>query len=309
MRRQTLKNAERFIVPELKSFEDKILSSKERALTREKYLYEKLLNDIQASLLSLQATAETLATLDVLSCLAERAETLHWHRPELLETTECYIQAGRHPVVEQMLKAPFIPNDLTLNNHRQMLMITGPNMGGKSTYMRQNALIVLLAHIGSFVPAKSAKIGQFDKIFTRIGAQDDLSGGRSTFMVEMTEAALILQNATNKSLVLLDEIGRGTSTFDGLSLAWAIASYLTTDIKAFTLFSTHYFEMTQLPTLYPSVSNIHLDAVEFGESLVFLYSVQEGPASQSYGIQVAQLAGVPESVISIAKQKLLELEQ
>lgn len=307
-RRQTLKNAERFIVPELKSFEDKILSSRERALSREKYLYEKLLNDIQASLLPLQATAETLATLDVLSCLAERAETLHWHRPELLETTECYIQAGRHPVVEQMLKAPFIPNDLSLDTNRQMLMITGPNMGGKSTYMRQNALIVLLAHIGSFVPAKSAKIGQFDKIFTRIGAQDDLSGGRSTFMVEMTEAALILQNATDKSLVLLDEIGRGTSTFDGLSLAWAIASYLTTDIKAFTLFSTHYFEMTQLPTLYPSISNIHLDAVEFGESLVFLYSVQEGPASQSYGIQVAQLAGVPASVISIAKQKLLELE-
>jgi DNA mismatch repair protein MutS len=307
-RRQTLKNAERFIIPELKTFEDKILSSKERALTREKYLYENIMVDIQTSLLQLQSTAETVATVDVLACLAERAETLHWQRPELLESTECYIQAGRHPIVEQTLNVPFIPNDLILNDNRRMLMITGPNMGGKSTYMRQNALIVLLAHIGSFVPAKSAKIGKFDKIFTRIGAQDDLSSGRSTFMVEMTETAFILQNATAQSLVLLDEIGRGTSTFDGLSLAWAIASYLTTQIKAFTLFSTHYFEMTDLPKLYDTIANIHLDAVEFGESLVFLYSVQEGPASQSYGIQVAQLAGVPESVIAIAKQKLLELE-
>jgi DNA mismatch repair protein MutS len=307
-RRQTLKNAERFIIPELKTFEDKILSSKERALLREKYLYENILIDIQKSLLQLQSTSETVATIDVLACLAERAETLHWQRPQLLESTECYIQRGRHPIVEQTLKMPFIPNDLTLNDTRRMLMITGPNMGGKSTYMRQNALIVLLAHIGSFVPAQSAKIGKFDKIFTRIGAQDDLSSGRSTFMVEMTEAALILQNATAQSLVLLDEIGRGTSTFDGLSLAWAIASYLTTEIKAFTLFSTHYFEMTELPKSYSTIANVHLDAVEFGESLVFLYSLQEGPASQSYGIQVAQLAGIPASVINIAKQKLLALE-
>lgn len=307
-RRQTLKNAERFIVPELKTFEDKVLSSKERALTREKQLYENILTTIQASLLPLQSTAETIATIDALACLAERAETLNWTRPLLLESTDCYIQAGRHPVVEQTLKVPFVPNDLSLNDRRRMLMITGPNMGGKSTYMRQNALIVLLAHMGSFVPAKVAKIGKFDKIFTRIGAQDDLSSGRSTFMVEMTETAFILQNATAQSLVLLDEIGRGTSTFDGLSLAWAIASYLTTAIKAFTLFSTHYFEMTELPKSYPTIANVHLDAVEFGESLVFLYSVQEGPASQSYGIQVAQLAGVPDSVITIAKQKLLELE-
>jgi DNA mismatch repair protein MutS len=307
-RRQTLKNAERFIVPELKTFEDKILSSRERALAREKYLYEKILLDIQASLPQLQSTAETIATLDVLACLAERAETLHWNRPELLESTECDIQSGRHPVVEQTLKSPFIPNNLILNTTRRMLMITGPNMGGKSTYMRQNALIVLLAHIGSFVPAKTAKIGKFDKIFTRIGAQDDLSSGRSTFMVEMTETAFILQNATANSLVLLDEIGRGTSTFDGLSLAWAIASYLAKDIKAFTLFSTHYFEMTELPSQFPNIRNIHLDAVEFGESLVFLYSVQDGPASQSYGIQVAQLAGVPEVVITLAKQKLAYLE-
>lgn len=307
-RRQTLKNAERFIVPELKTFEDKILSSRERALAREKYLYEKIMFDIQASLVPLQSTAETISTIDVLGCLAERAETLHWQRPELLESTECYIEASRHPIVEQTLKTPFIPNDLMLNDMRRMLMITGPNMGGKSTYMRQNALIVLLAHIGSFVPAKSAKIGKFDQIFTRIGAQDDLSSGRSTFMVEMTETAAILQNATAQSLVLLDEIGRGTSTFDGLSLAWAIASYLSTQIKAFTLFSTHYFEMTDLPKAYPTIHNVHLDAVEFGESLVFLYSVQEGPASQSYGIQVAQLAGVPDSVIAIAKEKLLSLE-
>ncbi len=308
IRRQTLKNAERFIVPELKTFEDKVLSSKERALTREKYLYENILTTIQASLLPLQSTAETIATIDVLACLAERAETLNWTRPLLLESTDCYIQAGRHPVVEQTLKTPFVPNDLSLNDKRRMLMITGPNMGGKSTYMRQNALIVLLSHMGSFVPAKVAKIGKFDKIFTRIGAQDDLSSGRSTFMVEMTETAFILQNATAQSLVLLDEIGRGTSTFDGLSLAWAIASYLTTAIKAFTLFSTHYFEMTELPKSYSTIVNVHLDAVDFGESLVFLYSVQEGPASQSYGIQVAQLAGVPDSVIMIAKRKLLELE-
>lgn len=307
-RRQTLKNAERYITPELKKFEDKILSSRERALAKEKELYEALLLKIQESLLALQATAQIIATLDVLSCLSERADTLQWHRPELIDTTELTIQGGRHPVVEKTLRTPFIPNDLHLHPTRRLLIITGPNMGGKSTYMRQTALIVLLAHIGSFVPARQAKIGRFDKIFTRIGAQDDLGGGRSTFMVEMTEAANILRNATPKSLVLIDEIGRGTSTFDGLSLAFAIASYLVTEVQAFTLFSTHYFEMVQLPDLFPEAVNVHLDAVEFGESLVFLYTVQEGPANRSYGIQVAQLAGIPTPVIEMAKQKLKELE-
>ncbi len=307
-RRQTLKNAERYITPALKEFEDKILSSRERALTREKYLYETLLFKIQDYLVPLQTTAEIISILDVLGCLAERAATLEWHKPVLLDTTELHIEAGRHPIVEMALKTPFIPNDLALHPMRRLLIITGPNMGGKSTYMRQNAIIVLLAHIGSFVPAKSAKIGVFDKIFTRIGAQDDLSSGRSTFMVEMTETANILRHATSKSLVLMDEIGRGTSTFDGLSLAWAIASHLASEIKAFTLFSTHYFEMVQLPELFTAIANVHLDAVEFGDSLVFLYSVQEGAANRSYGIQVAQLAGVPPAVIKMAKLKLAELE-
>jgi len=307
-RRQTLKNAERFIIPPLKAFEDKILSSRERALVREKYLYEALMLRIQEFLIPLQKSAEIIAILDVLGCLAERSETLEWQRPELLESTELQIEGGRHPVVEQSLKTSFVPNTLSLDPVRQILIITGPNMGGKSTYMRQNALIVLLAHIGSFVPAKSAKIGLFDKIFTRIGAHDDLSGGRSTFMVEMTETAHILQNATEKSLVLMDEIGRGTSTFDGLSLAWAIASHLASHLKAYTLFATHYFELTQLPLLFSNISNIHLDAVEHGDSLVFLYNVQEGPANRSYGIQVARLAGVPASVIDSAKLKLMDLE-
>ncbi len=308
IRRQTLKNAERFITPELKEFEDKILSSKDRALTREKYLYETLLLKLQVFLIPLQKTATALAELDVLACLAERAEALNWCKPELSDTKELWIEGGRHPVVEQSLKTPFIANDLTLHTQRNMLIITGPNMGGKSTYMRQTALIVLLAHIGSFVPASKAKIGIFDKIFTRIGAQDDLSGGRSTFMVEMTETANILQHATQQSLILMDEIGRGTSTFDGLSLAWAIAYHLASDLKPFTLFSTHYFEMTQLPDLFPDIANIHLGAVEYAQALTFLYHVQEGPANRSYGIQVAQLAGVPAAVIERAKQKLLQLE-
>jgi len=308
IRRQTLKNVERFITPELKSFEDKVLSSRTRALQREKYLYEALLIEIQGSLIELQTTALAIAELDVLCCLAERAESLNWQRPELNSKSTLDIQAGRHPVVEHVLKTPFVPNSLALSEKRRMLIVTGPNMGGKSTYMRQTALIVVLAHIGSYVPAKSAKIGQFDQIFTRIGAQDDLSGGRSTFMVEMTETAHILKNATEKSLILMDEIGRGTSTFDGLSLAWAIAKHIAEHIKAFTLFSTHYFEMTTLPTLIPTVFNVHLDAVEYGNTLVFLYNVEEGAANKSYGLQVAELSGVPQNIIEAARQKLVELE-
>jgi len=308
LRRQTLKNAERFITPELKIFEDKVLSSRERALAREKVLYDNIILQIQAVLAPLQTTATAIAECDVLASLAERAETLNWHKPELLDSTELHIQGGRHPIVEQVLETPFVPNAITLNKTRRMLMITGPNMGGKSTYMRQTALIVLLAHIGSFVPAHKARIGLFDKIFTRIGAHDNLSSGQSTFMVEMVETAHILHHATPKSLVLMDEIGRGTSTFDGLSLAYAIAYHLATHLKAFTLFSTHYFEMTELPALIPEVVNVHLSAVEYGDTLVFLYNVQEGPASRSYGLQVAQLAGIPNEVLVLAKQKLAELE-
>lgn len=308
VRRQTLKNAERFITPELKQFEDKILSSRERALIREKYLYEQLLIKLRSFLIPLQETATALAELDVLNCLAERAESLKWCRPTLVEGTQLSIQAGRHPVVEQVLNAPFIPNHLDMSPDRRLLIITGPNMGGKSTYMRQIALIVLLAHVGSFVPANSATIGEFDKIFTRMGAQDDLSGGRSTFMVEMTETANILHHATHKSLILMDEIGRGTSTFDGLSLAWAIAEHIAKHTHAFTLFATHYFELTELPKIIPQSANIHLNAIEYENTLVFLYAVQEGPANQSYGIQVAKLAGIPETVIQTAKQKLSELE-
>jgi DNA mismatch repair protein MutS len=308
IRRQTLKNAERFITPQLKDFEDKVLSSRQRALNLEKKLYENLLLDLRTVLPALQKTAEGLSILDCLCSLAERANALRWNRPVMLDTTELNIMGGRHPVVEQVSEAPFVPNNLLLDANRRILIITGPNMGGKSTYMRQNALIVLLAHIGSFVPAKSAKIGKFDQIFTRIGAQDDLSGGRSTFMVEMTETARILQQATSKSLVLMDEIGRGTSTFDGLSLAWAIAHHLDHTLHAFTLFSTHYFEMTQLPSQNPRIANVHLDAIEQDSSLIFLYSVEDGPANRSYGLQVAQLAGVPLDVIHHAKEKLKELE-
>ena len=307
-RRQTLKNAERFITPELKIFEDKVLSSRERALQQEKHLYEELLILIQSQLKNLQETAEQLATLDVLCALADRADCLNWSRPELLNYHELHITAGRHPVVEHVMKTPFVANNLLLNSERRMLMITGPNMGGKSTYMRQTALIVLLAHIGSFVPAQEAKIGCFDRIFTRIGAQDDLSGGRSTFMVEMTETAHILQNASSESLILMDEIGRGTSTFDGLALAYAIAHHLATEIKAFTLFATHYFEMTELPATLNQIVNVHLSAIEYADTLVFLYQVEEGPADRSYGLQVARLAGVPKSIIDKAKLKLEELE-
>ncbi len=309
VRRQTLKNAERFITPELKAFEDKALSAAERALSREKRLYDELLVTLGAELAPLQQTAAALAELDALNNLTERADSLRLVRPELSEQPGLTIRGGRHSVVEQVMEQPFIPNDICFDDERRMLIITGPNMGGKSTYMRQTALIVLLAHIGSFVPAESATIGPVDRIFTRIGASDDLATGRSTFMVEMTETANILNNATGQSLVLMDEIGRGTSTFDGLSLAWACARHLATKLHAFTLFATHYFELTTLPETLPHCANVHLDAVEHGESIIFMHSVKEGPANQSYGLQVAQLAGVPREVVQQARQKLLELEQ
>jgi len=308
IRRQTLKNAERFITPELKSFEDKALTSREKALAREKELYEKLLDTVLEKLSPLQASAIALAELDVLTNLAERADTLNLWCPELTSEPGIHIVGGRHPVVESVLTQPFVPNDAHLDFERRMLLITGPNMGGKSTYMRQIALIVLLAHIGSFVPATEARMGPVDRIFTRIGAADDLASGRSTFMVEMTETANILHNATAESLVLMDEIGRGTSTFDGLSLAFACAEYLAREKKSFTLFATHYFELTALADSIPTVKNIHLDAVEHGDKIIFLHKVQEGAANQSYGIQVAQLAGVPRPVIQMARKKLQELE-
>lgn len=308
IRRQTLKNAERYITPELKSYEDKVLSANSRALAREKQLYEELLEIILKDLKPLQIMANAIAVLDVLTNLAERAATLNLVAPELTPITGIHIEAGRHPVIEQVITEPFVANNIELNDQRRMLIITGPNMGGKSTYMRQTALIVLLAHIGSFVPAKHAVIGPIDRIFTRIGASDELASGRSTFMVEMTETANILHNASENSLVLMDEIGRGTSTFDGLSLAWACAAYLAEKIRAFTLFATHYFELTTLPEIISTVINVHLTATEHNDKIILLHSVNEGPASQSYGIQVAQLAGVPQSVIKQAKQKLVELE-
>ncbi len=308
MRRQTLKNAERFITPELKIFEDKALSSREKALAREKELYDQLLEKVLLELNLLQESAHGLAELDVLTNFAERADTLKFACPELTIESGISITAGRHPVVESVLTQAFVPNDVVLNKKDRMLMITGPNMGGKSTYMRQIALIVLLAHIGSFVPARAATIGSIDRIFTRIGAADDLASGRSTFMVEMTETANILHNATLHSLVLMDEIGRGTSTFDGLSLAFACAEFIATHIKAYTLFATHYFELTALADEISTVSNVHFDATEHGEKIIFLHTVNPGPANQSYGIQVAQLAGVPRSVIQLAKTKLRELE-
>ena len=307
-RRQTLKGAERFITPELKRFEDQVLSARERALAREKGLYDELLETLIGYLRPLQQAADGLAALDALTNLAERAVSLDYVCPELVEESGVLIEGGRHPVVERVLDAPFVPNGVLLDDDRRMLMITGPNMGGKSTYMRQVALIVLLAHIGSFVPATRARIGPVDRIFTRIGASDDLASGRSTFMVEMTEAANILNNATVHSLVLMDEIGRGTSTFDGLSLAWACAEYLAANNRAFTLFATHYFELTTLAEQAAGIANVHIDAVEHGDSIVFLHSLKEGPANQSYGLQVAQLAGVPRSVIQRAKDKLRQLE-
>ncbi|MCL4124507.1 UNVERIFIED_CONTAM: hypothetical protein GTU68_048242 [Idotea baltica] len=308
IRRQTLKNAERFITPELKEFEDKALSAKSRALTREKALYEALVETLNKQLIPLQECAAAISELDVLTNLAERADNLNLMPVELSEEPGIHVIAGRHPVVEQVLDSPFVANDLSLSPERRMLVITGPNMGGKSTYMRQAALIVLLAHIGSCVPVKNATIGLVDRIFTRIGSSDDLAGGRSTFMVEMTETANILHNATERSLVLMDEVGRGTSTFDGLSLAWACAVQLAEKVKAFTLFATHYFELTRLPDKTSGVANVHLDATEYNDDIVFLHTIQEGPASQSYGIQVAKLAGIPSEVISLARKELASLE-
>ncbi|AUY26349.1 DNA mismatch repair protein MutS [Mixta calida] len=308
VRRQTLKNAERYIIPELKEYEDKVLTSKGKALALEKALYDELFDLLLPHLDALLQSAAALAELDVLTNLAERAWTLNYTRPTLSDKPGIKLTGGRHPVVEQVLKEPFIANPLALSPQRRMLVITGPNMGGKSTYMRQTALIVLLACIGSFVPAEQATIGPVDRIFTRVGAADDLASGRSTFMVEMTETANILHNATEHSLVLMDEIGRGTSTYDGLSLAWACAESLASRIKAMTLFATHYFELTTLAEKMEGVANVHLDAVEHGDTIAFMHSVQEGAASKSYGLAVAALAGVPKEVIKRARQKLKELE-
>ena len=309
LRRQTVKSAERFITPELKSFEDKVLGARDRAQARERALYDGLLDQLCANLPALQASTSAIAQIDVLSCFAERATALHCAQPELVDDPMLNIEGGRHPVVERAGREPFIPNDLRFDDSRRMLIITGPNMGGKSTYMRQTALIVILAHIGCFVPARRAVLGPMDRIFTRIGASDDLAGGRSTFMLEMTETANILNNATDKSLVLMDEVGRGTSTFDGLSLAWACAAFIATKIRAFTLFATHYFELTSLAGEAPGVANVHVEAVEHGDRLVFLHSVKEGPANQSYGLQVAALAGIPKSVTAQARRYLTELER
>jgi DNA mismatch repair protein MutS len=307
-RRQTLKNAERYITPELKTFEDKALSAQDRALAREKLLYEKLLDDLSPHIPALQKTAAALAELDLLATFASRAAALEWSAPHFTDDAVIEIDGGRHPVVQAQVDQ-FIPNDTRLSPARQMLLITGPNMGGKSTYMRQVALIVLLAHCGSFVPATRAHLGPVDQIFTRIGAADDLAGGRSTFMVEMTEAAYILHHATPKSLVLMDEIGRGTSTYDGLALAWAIARHLIEKSRCYALFATHYFELTELAVRFKEVANVHFDAVEHKDHIVFLHSVEEGPANQSYGLQVAQLAGVPSGVIRAARHQLASLEE
>jgi DNA mismatch repair protein MutS len=306
-RRQTLKNAERYITPELKAFEDKALSAQERALIREKALYEQILQDLAPHIGTLQNIAHALAQLDTLVALADHAARHDWCVPQLVTEPAIQILQGRHPVVEKQIER-FIANDCQLSTERKLLLITGPNMGGKSTFMRQVALITLLAYVGSYVPADSAVLGPIDRIFTRIGAADDLAGGRSTFMVEMTESAAILNGASENSLVLMDEVGRGTSTFDGLALAWAIARHLIDATRSFTLFATHYFELTQLPDLHPSAANVHLSAVEHKDSIVFLHAVQAGPASQSYGLQVAQLAGVPPPVIRAARKHLALLE-
>jgi DNA mismatch repair protein MutS len=307
-RRQTLKGAERYITPELKAFEDKVLGARERALAREKALYEALLDRLLEVLTALQQSAFAVAELDVLACFAERATRLRLSKPETAERPCILIDGGRHVVVEQVIDTPFVANDVALDDTQRLLVITGPNMGGKSTYMRQTALIVILAHIGSYVPAERLVIGPVDRIFTRIGASDDLAGGRSTFMVEMTETATILHNATEQSLVLMDEIGRGTSTFDGLSLAWAAAHYMGESARAFTMFATHYFELTALAQELPVCRNVHLDATEHKGQLVFLHAVRPGPANQSYGLQVAALAGVPQRVIRRAKAYLGTLE-
>ncbi len=309
IRRQTVKNAERFITPELKSFEDKVLGAREKSLARERELYDELLTQLTDRLGALLSTANALASLDALAALAERAADLGWTEPQLVCETRLEIRGGRHPVVEHFIEGAFVPNDLVLDASRRMLIVTGPNMGGKSTYMRQGALIALLAHVGSFVPADKCVLGPLDRIFTRIGAGDDLAGGRSTFMVEMTEAANILNNATDRSLILMDEIGRGTSTFDGLSLAWAVARHIARVNRSFTLFATHYFELTALAAEIDGIANVHLDATEHRDALVFLHAVKDGPASRSYGLSVAQLAGVPREVIAAAREYLLRLEK
>ena len=308
-RRQTLKAVERYITPELKAFEDQVLSARERALSREKVLYEDLLKTLGEHIEKLQYTASGLAQIDCLLSFAICADRLNWSRPELSETPGIDIRGGRHPVVEQVLQQAFTANDTCLDKQCSMLIVTGPNMGGKSTYMRQTALIVILAYMGSYVPAEQACIGPVDQIFTRIGASDDLSSGRSTFMVEMTEAANILNNSTANSLVLMDEIGRGTSTFDGLALAWACADHLAKKSRAFTLFATHYFELTHLPEQYDNIENVHLDAVEHGDDIIFMHRLKPGPANQSYGLQVAKLAGIPSATIHLARKKLQLLEQ
>ena len=308
IRRQTLKNNERFITVELKEHEHKVLSAQSKFLALEKRLYQELFDQILPEIGQLQALSQTIAELDVLTNFAERAQTLNYVQPVLSKEAGINIEAGRHVVVEQMTSEAFIANPIILTEQRKMLIITGPNMGGKSTYMRQTALIVLLAHIGCYVPADSANIGIVDRIFTRIGASDDLASGRSTFMVEMTETANILHNATERSLVLLDEIGRGTSTYDGLSLAWACAEMLALKTQAFTLFATHYFELTLLADQIKTLANVHLDAMEHNDNIIFMHAIQEGAASKSFGLQVAQLAGVPKTVINRAKQRLSELE-
>lgn len=308
-RRQTLKSAERFITAELKDFEDKVLSARERALAREKLLYEQVLERICLDLAPLQTSAAALCETDVLACFAERADTLDYCQPEFAGDPGLEIRAGRHAVIERLQGNPFIANDIRLDESTRMLMITGPNMGGKSTYMRQAALITLLAHIGSFVPADKAVLGPVDRIFTRIGAVDDISSGKSTFMAEMVETATILNNATDRSLVLVDEIGRGTSTYDGLALAWACAVYLANKIRAFTLFATHYFELTTLPELMDTVKNAHLDAIKHNNEIIFLYTVKPGATNRSYGIQVAQLAGIPRAVINQAQHQLDIMEK
>ncbi len=308
IRRQTIKNAERFITTELKEFEDRILGAKSKALTREKWLYEQLLETLIPEAPELLQCANNLAVMDCLGNFSERAAALQLTRPELVDYASLSIRDGRHPVIEQVLESRFISNSIELDDQSRMQIITGPNMGGKSTYMRQVAIITLLAHTGCFVPAEAARIGPIDRIYTRIGSADDLAGGRSTFMVEMTEMAHILRNATGNSLVLVDEIGRGTSTWDGLSLAWACARYLANRVYSFTLFSTHYFELTALADQLTGVENVHLDAVEYGQDIVFLYSVKQGPASQSYGLQVARLAGIPDQVIEESRSRMRALE-
>ncbi|CAG9295984.1 DNA mismatch repair protein MutS [Celerinatantimonas diazotrophica] len=308
VRRQTLKNMERYIIPELKEYEDKVLSSQGKALALEKRLYDELLEQLLPSIGKLQNSSDAIAQLDVLTNLSERAQTLGYSRPQLDDSEQILIEDGRHPVIEQSTSQPFIANPTQLTDQQRLLIITGPNMGGKSTFMRQSALIVLLAHIGSFVPASQATIGKIDRIFTRIGASDDLASGRSTFMVEMTETANILHNATRHSLVLMDEIGRGTSTYDGLSLAWACAEKLS-QIGALTLFATHYFELTELAQSLPFAANVHLDAIEHDDTIAFMHQVQPGAANKSYGLQVAALAGIPKDVITLAQHKLAQLEQ